>query len=183
MVTLLIFSIVILHYVQVRLALFDYRMFTYIIALLDKEDLSGIFTPIVFWPLLRNPLSVLTESELGDDRGFIDVGWLLFDPRLLSVHSVSFPASLVGVPSLLLLLGVNHVHSLHERRQTVLLPELFPHGVLGAVEVPIVDSFRLDMILWVLFTLNPVELSTLLNHEVLHNVDLLAPFTGRVKRL
>ena len=158
-------------------------MFTYIIAFLDKEDLSGIFTAIVFWALLRNLMSVLTESELGDDRGFIHVGWLLFDPRLLSVHSVSFPASLVGVPSLLLLLGVNHVHSLHERRQTVLLPELFPHGVLGAVEVPIVDSFRLDMILWVLFALNPVELSTLLYHEVLHDIDLLAPFAGRFKRL
>ena len=158
-------------------------MLTYIIAFLYKEDLSGIFTASVFLTSFRDLVSILTESELGDNRRFIDIGWLLFDPGLFPVHSMSFPAPLVGVPCLLLLFGVNHVHSLDERRQSIFFPEFFSQSVLGAVEVPVVNSFRLDMILWVFFTLYPVELSTLLDHKVLHDINLLASFGGCVIRL
>ena len=156
-------------------------MFTYIITFLNKEDLSGIFAAIIFWPFLRYFVPVLAESELGNDRRLIDVRWLLFNPRLLSVHSMSFPAPLVGVPRLLLLLRIYHVHSLDEWRQTVLFPQLLAHGVPGTVQVPVVDSFRLDMILWVLFTLDPIEFSALFNHKVPHDVDLLTPFARRNK--
>jgi hypothetical protein len=156
-------------------------MLTYFITFLHKEYLPSILTYMVI--ILCNLLFVLTESELWNNRGLIDIGWLFLDPGLLSVHAMSLPAPLVGVPRLLLLLRVYHVHGLHERGQTVLFPQFFALGVLGAVEVPIIDSFRFDVILWVLLTLYPVELTTLVDHKVLHDINLLAPFARRIVRL
>lgn len=82
---------------------------TYVLAFLYVEDL-----PILVVAQVPFLVPVLAEAELGDDRRFICVGWLLLNPCLLTVDSVSFPSSFVGVPRFLLLLRVDHVQGLEK---------------------------------------------------------------------
>lgn len=101
---------------------------TYVLAFLNVKDLPILIVANV--PLF---VPVLAETELGDDRGFICIWWLLLHPCLLTVDSMSFSSSFVGVPRFLLLLCIYHVQRLEKQWQSVLGPELLSHVVLRII--------------------------------------------------